>query len=166
MNHSRKSVATFLSLLLLICIISAVAAAQSKSKKNQYACAEANPESLCNVQNTCGSESEPCVVEIKRTADSVKVQASIAEPKSKVFCLKPGTKVTFKTTSKNTGFLVDFGPDAPFDQTDAISGGSSRETTVIAQKSGCYNFSVGACVSGAISGMCRSVQREAVVMSK
>jgi hypothetical protein len=149
--------------LLSILVLSNIASAQS-GKKGKYVCAEANPESLCNAANTCGSASTPCTVNVKRTANGVSATADTPQKKSNAFfCVQPGTQITFKTASKNTGFLVDFGPNSPFDDPDAISGGSKREAQVKAVKSGCYRYSFGACVSGAISGMCRSGVAEAVV---
>jgi hypothetical protein len=73
-----------------------------------------------------------------------------------------GTEVTWQSRSKNTGFVVDFGPGSPFDS-DAIVGGSDRPVSAVARKKGCYKYSAGACVSGSIYGMCGSVETELII---
>ena len=71
----------------------------------------------------------------------------------------------WKSMSKNTGFVVDFGPSASFEPAGAaIIGGSDRSASVVVKKPGCYKFSAGACVSGAIYGMCASVDTELIVV--
>ncbi|HEX8814503.1 MAG TPA: hypothetical protein VF753_03295 [Terriglobales bacterium] len=130
---------------------------------DKYLCTEPNPESICSSVNTCGSTSVPCTVEIKRT-DGVSVTPSIPNFKSNdAFCVKRGTSVVWKSGSKDTGFLVDFGPSPPYTAAGAIIGGSDRSRSVVLTKQGCYKFSAGACISGAISGMCASVDSKLVV---
>src|SRR5882757_277981 len=70
------------------------------------------------------------------------------------FCIKVGTSVTFMTSSKNTGFVIDFGGTDLFDHPGAIIGGADRTITVTAKHSGCYTYSVGACTPGTVCGMC------------
>jgi hypothetical protein len=120
-----------MSLLLL-------ANAQNKSS-SKYACAQANPSSLCNASNRCGSESEPCVVDIRRKGSSATVKPNIPNAKSNApFCVKLGTTVTWQTSAGNTGFVVDFGSSSPFDISGAMIGGSDRSISVVAKRAGCY----------------------------
>jgi hypothetical protein len=138
----------------------------AQAQNDKYACSEPNPQSLCNASNTCGSASTPCAVDVKRTDYGASSTPSIPNAKGNdTFCVKDGTTIIWKSTQKNTGFLIDFGPSTPFGSDDAISGGAKRPASVVAKKAGCYKFSVGACISGAIQGMCGSGQAEAVVMS-
>jgi hypothetical protein len=104
-------------------------------------------------------------VDVKRTRDSASATPSIANAKSNaLFCIKQGTPVLWKSTQKNTGFVVDFGPASPFEPQDTIIGGSNRDVSVAAKEPGCYKYSVGACISGASYGMCGSSKAEAVVL--
>jgi plastocyanin len=139
--------------------------ATAQSKKDKYACAEANPAQLCNASNTCGSASTPCEVDVKRTANGASSTASTGNPKSnQLFCVKAGTTVTWKSTSKNIGFVVDVGNTSPFEPAGAIMGGSDRSVSVVAKTAGCYKYSAGACMSGAIYGMCKETSAEFVVI--
>ncbi|MGC1452303.1 MAG: hypothetical protein WA830_19920, partial [Candidatus Sulfotelmatobacter sp.] len=58
--------------------------------------------------------------------------------------------------------VLDFGPDSPF-SSEAVMGGSDRTSSTVANKKGCYKYSVGACVSGSIYGMCASIETELIV---
>jgi hypothetical protein len=148
--------------LILVCT-SAIA----QSKKDKYACAEANPAKLCNPSNTCGSAGEPCTVDVKRTPNGSSATASIQQPKGNaLFCVNTGTAVIWKTTAKGTGFIVDVGPSSPFDPPDAIIGGSNKDVSVVATRDGCFKYSAGACKSGAIYGMCQSTTGEVIVLPK
>jgi len=103
------------------------------------------------------------MVDIKRTASAASVTPGIPGAKENApFCVKVGTKVTFKSESKNVGFVLDFGSSSPFSQA-AIIGGSDRPVTAVANKPGCFKFSAGACVSGAIYGMCGETSTEIIV---
>lgn len=141
------------------------AKAPNGDKKN-YACSESNPGSMCNANTTCGSSTSACSVDVKRKGSNF-ATATPAIPNVKdnaPFCVKAGTTVTWQSTSKNTGFVLDFGPSSPFDTPDgAIIGGSDRAVSVVAKRAGCYKYSVGACVSGSIYGMCGSANAELVV---
>jgi hypothetical protein len=78
--------------------------------------------------------------------------------------VKVGTTVTWQSSNKNTGFVLDLGPTSPFDTADgAIMGGSDRPISVVAKRPGCFKYSVGACVSGTIYGMCGTSNAELVV---
>src|SRR6516162_10884406 len=152
-----------LVLLALLLMSSYVAATGPQRGGNKYVCSEANPETMCSAGTTCGSVSAPCTVDIKRTANAASVTPGIAGAKSNApFCVKVGTKVAFKSSSKNVGFVLDFGPSSPFGQ-GTIIGGSDRPVSVVATKPGCFKFSTGACVSGAIYGMCGQTSTEIVV---
>lgn len=145
-------------LLMSVC----TAAQEPKRGSEKYLCSEPNPESICTAENTCGSASTPCTVDIKRTASSASVTPSIDNAKANMpFCVKVGTKVAWRSTSKNTGFVLDFGPNSPFGQ-EAIIGGSDRAASTVAKTKGCYNYSTGACVSGAIYGMCATVETKLI----
>jgi hypothetical protein len=135
------------------------------SKNNKYLCSETNPGSMCNASTTCGSSSSPCVVNVKRSSNAASATPNIPDAKGNApFCVKVGTTVTWQSGSKNTGFVLDFGPSSPFDVPDGtIIGGADRPISVVAKKAGCYKYSVGACVSGAIYGMCGSSNAELVV---
>jgi hypothetical protein len=146
-------------LFLLVCCVAAVA------QNDKYACSEADPQSLCNAGNTCGSSSSPCSVDVKRSDYGASATPSIANAKANsTFCVKTGTTIVWKSTQKNTGFVVDFGPSAPLGSDDAIMGGATRPISVTAMKAGCYKYSAGACISGEIQGMCGSSTAEAIII--
>ena len=150
------------ALLFSFVVSSSYVTAQSKSSK--YACSEANPAQLCNAGNTCGSASTPCSVDVKRTANAASSTPSIPGAKSNsLFCVKAGTTLQWKSTGKNIGFVVDFGPTSPFSPGGAIIGGTDRAITVTAKTPGCYKYSAGACMSGAIYGMCGDTNAELIV---
>ena len=154
-----------LVLLALLLMSSYVAATGPQRGSNKYVCSETNPEAMCNAATTCGSASTPCTVDVKRTANAASVTPGIAGGKSNApFCVKVGTTVTWSSSQKNTGFVLDFGPSSPFDQ-GTIIGGSDRSVSAVAKKAGCYKFSAGACVSGAIYGMCGQTSSEIIVTS-
>jgi plastocyanin len=163
----RRSYTIWFSLLVLPLLLMASypAAEGPQGGGKKYVCSETNPETMCNAATTCGSASAPCTVDVKRSANAASVTPDIPNAKSnKPFCVKVGTTVTWKSSSKNTGFVLDFGPSSPFDQ-GTIIGGSDRAVSALAKKAGCYKFSAGACVSGSIYGMCGSVDTEVVVTS-
>jgi plastocyanin len=103
-------------------------------------------------------------VDVKRTSDGASTTSSIPNAKSNAaFCVKVGTTVTWKSTGKDIGFLIDFGPASPFEPSGVISGGSDRFVSVVAKKPGCYKYSAGACKSGEIYGMCGSRNDEIII---
>ncbi|HEY6290871.1 MAG TPA: hypothetical protein VI455_04815 [Terriglobia bacterium] len=159
----QRSFAIWVSLILLpLLLLVGYMAAKEKSAA-KYLCSETDPGAMCNASTTCGSPSAPCIVDVNRTANAVSVTPSTPDAKSdKPFCIKVGTTVTWKSESKNVGFVLDFGPSTPFDQ-QTIIGGSDREVSLVAKKPGCYKFSAGACVSGAIYGMCGEGSTELIV---
>jgi len=158
----HRTLAVLLMITASICLPANLASAQSKGK---YVCAEPNPQSLCTADNTC-SGSASCTVDIKRDGMNG-ATATPGFPKAKgnsLFCVKPGTSVTFQTSSKGTGFIVDPGPSSPFDPPDTIIGGAQKPVQVTAKRPGCFKYSVGACYSGATFGMCGSGTAEVIVM--
>jgi hypothetical protein len=153
-----RSTSSLLTLLLLL------GCATAQSKNGKYACSEVNPAQLCTAANTCGSASTACTVDVKRTSDSASSTPSIPGAKgNSLFCVKVGTTVTWKSTGKENGFVVDVGPNSPFDPPGAIMGGSDRAVSVVAKRSGCSKYSAGVCQSGAIYGMCETANAELIV---
>ena len=137
--------------------------AQKKIKGD--VCSASNPASICNEANTCGSASSPCTINIKRSqGTSATATPDFPNAKSnKAFCIKVGTTVTFMSTSKNTGFVVDFGNANPFDHDGSIIGGADRPITVTAKHPGCYTYSVGACTPGTVYGMCGNTDTQLII---
>ncbi len=149
------------SLLVPIVMLSSYVPAQS----SKYACGEPNPATLCNPSNTCGSASAPCSVDVKRTANAASSTPSIANGKNgSLFCVKVGTTVQWKSTGRNIGFVVDLGPTSPFTPDGAIMGGTDRVVSVVAKTPGCYKYSAGACMSGAIYGMCGQTSAKLIIV--
>ena len=148
------------SLLAPILVLSICTSAQSKP--DPYACTKDSSPQMCTDQNTCSSSS--CSVDVKRTANAASATPSIPNAKgNSLFCVKAGTTVEWKSTGKDIGFLVDFGPTSPFDPPGAIIGGTDRTVSVMAKKPGCYKYSAGACRSGAIYGMCGQTNVQLII---
>ena len=148
----QRSLVVLCSVLILPLLITTVLQGGQKKKPKNDVCAANPPASLA----TCGSATAACEVDIKRregdfaSATPVMVGAKTNQP----FSVKVGTTITFKSTSKNTGFVLDFGTSSPFDSGTSIMGGADRPVSVVAKKAGCYTYSVGACTAGTIYGMC------------
>ena len=168
MKVMQRSMAMWCGLVLCLVTLTAgyLTAKELRSDNDRYVCSETNPGSICNASTTCGSASTPCIADVKRTSDSASVTPSIPDAKANTsFCVKVGTTVTWQSSSKKTGFVLDFGNSSPFDTPDgAIMGGSDRSVSVVAKRPGCFKYSVGACVAGAIYGMCDSKNAEMVVI--
>jgi plastocyanin len=151
--------------LLVVPLVLLANSAIAQSKSSKHACSELNPAQLWNASNTCGSASTPCEVDVKRTADGASSTPIIPGAKSNaLFCVQAGTTVTWESTSKNIGFVVDPGTISPFEPGGAIIGGSDRTVSVVAKTAGCYKYSAGACMSGAIYGMCKETSAEVIVI--
>jgi plastocyanin len=153
-------------LLTVTCTVLAVmtTTASPAQKKNPYACTVQTSASSCSAANMCGSPSQPCTIDVKRT--NYGASATPAFPGSKgnaTFCVKAGTTVVWKSDTKHQGFIVDMGPASPFNLDDII-GGSDKSVTVTANKPGCYRYSVGACISGEIYGMCGNSNAQIIVV--
>jgi hypothetical protein len=105
-----------------------VAGSDTKKKIKNDVCSASNPASICAAANNCGSASSPCSIDIKHDQGAYATATPIIpDAKSnKAFCIKVGTSVTFMSSSKNTGFVIDFGSSDPFDHEGAIMGGADR----------------------------------------
>jgi hypothetical protein len=133
--------------------------------KSKYICDEPQPADKCNSGNTCGSESKPCYVDIRKSGNGASVKPGIPDAKSnQFFCVRAGTSVVWMTSSKNTGFSISFGTDSPFTPDDPILGGGSKPITVKAQTPGCYKYDAGAFYSGAVYGMSGGSKPELVIL--
>jgi hypothetical protein len=157
-----------LSLLPLLLLAAYWATGQQKTgTKRTYVCPEPNPQGMCSAANTCGSASAACRLDIKRTDYGASVTPNIPGAKGNAtFCVRQGTAITWQTSAKNTGFTVDFGTAFPFDPAGFIMGGSDKTVSDVAKTPGCYKFSVGACNTDAIYGMCAEGSAEIIVAAK
>ena len=151
-------------LLLPVLLLASLAAAEDKKKDDANdACAQATPASLCNAGNTCGAS---CSVNVKRTSYSSSATPNIPGAKGDgFFCVKTGTTVTWQSTAKNTGFLIDFGASSPFDPPGTITGGNAKSVPVVAKTPGCYKYSFTASNSKAIYGMGKAAQSQMIVIA-
>jgi len=164
----ERGFAVWCGLLLVSFLLAAnyIGAKERQRGRQTYACPEHYPQSVCTAANTCGSSSDPCRIDVKRKRSSL-ASATPSIPGIKenvIFCVKVGTTVTWESSSKNTGFVIDFGPASPFDTPGAIMGCADRPVSVVAKRPGCFKYSTGACTSGTIYGMCGSSDNEVVVM--
>ena len=166
MNTARK-LSISCSLLLVPLLLGGYFAAKGAREDDKNSvCSAANPQSVCSARTTCGSRSTPCVVNVKRGSHSPSATPSIPEAKGNApFCVKAGTTITWQSSSKSTGFILDFGENTPFESKTTITGGSKRPVSVVAKRPGCFRFSVSACREAAVSGMCESGSAELVVIA-
>jgi plastocyanin len=165
MKVSRYFVAVCCIFVLPVLLTSYIAGKDTKKKIKNDVCSASNPASICAAANTCGSPSSPCVIDIRRSQGTYATATpNIPDAKSnKAFCIKVGTTVTFSTSSKNTGFVIDFDTANPFDHDGAILGGADRPITVTAKHPGCYTYSVGACTPGTVYGMCGNADTQLII---
>jgi plastocyanin len=165
MKVSRYLVAVCSIFVLPVLLTSYIAGKDTKKKIKNDVCSASNPASICAAANTCGSPSSPCVIDIRRSQGTYATATpNIPDAKSnKAFCIKVGTTVTFSTSSKNTGFVIDFDTANPFDHDGAILGGADRPITVTAKHPGCYTYSVGACTPGTVYGMCGNADTQLII---
>ena len=153
------------ALLLLSCVVLLSCATAQAQKKSKYVCDEAQPESMCNAANTCGSASSPCTIDVTRSASSANVKPGIPNAQNnQFFCIKAGTTVVWKSSNKNNGFMVSFGTDSPFDPDDPIMGGGKKEVRTKASTPGCYKYDAGAFRSGIVYGMSGGSKSELVIL--
>lgn len=146
--------------LMLLCCISTNA-----QKRSRYICEETTPETICNASNTCGSDSSTCTIDITRAGSSSNVKPSTPSGrKNDLFCIKSGTSVVWKSSKKNTGFMVSFGTDSPFEPDGPIMGGGKKQVTTKAITAGCYKYDAGAFISGTIYGMGGGNKAELVIL--
>jgi len=166
MNTVRKLLICCGLLLVPLLFGGYFAARGEKGSDTDSICSPASPQSICNARTTCGSRSTPCVVNVKRGGHSASATPSIPEAKGNApFCVKAGTTITWQSSSKSTGFMLDFGDNTPFESQTTITGGSKRPASVIAKKPGSFKFSVSACREAAVSGMCESGSAELIVIA-
>jgi hypothetical protein len=150
---------------ILIVLFIALAAGVTAQAKSKYACDEPDPASLCTAANTCGSASAPCTIDVTKAGNSSNVRPGIPNARNnQFFCIKKGTTVVWMTSNRNTGFMISFGTDSPFDPDDPIVGGANRQITVKANTSGCYKYDAGAFYSGATYGMGGGSKPELVIL--
>jgi len=150
--------------LAILLVASLATAADNKKDNSKNACSQANPASLCNADNTCGSASTPCNVDVKRTSDSSSVTPSIPNAKgNELFCVKTGTTVTWQSTQKNVGFIIDLMDSSPFDPPGAITGGSDKSASVVAKRPGCFKYNFTAADSRAFGAKSEAAQAELIV---
>jgi hypothetical protein len=160
--RTRKQSGTAFAVICIVLLACAVGQAQ---KKNKYVCDEPDPASLCKASDTCGSATAPCTVDITKAGNSANVKPGIPDAKSnRFFCIKKGTTTVWMTSNKNTGFMVSFGTDSPFDPDDPIIGGANKPITVKANTPGCYKYDAGAFYPGAIYGMGGGSKPELVIL--
>jgi len=151
--------------VLPLVLTSFIVGKDTQKKIKGDVCSNSNPASICDAANTCGSASSPCSIDLRRSGGTnATATPNIPDAKSnKAFCIKVGTTVTFMSSSKNTGFVVDFGSKDPFDHEGAIMGGADRPITVTAKHPGCYTYSVGACTAGTVYGMCGNTDTQLII---
>src|SRR5271166_375621 len=148
--------------LLVVGLLPNSAGAEEKKKGNKYACSEANPASQCNAGNTCGAD---CQVDVKRTAHSSSATPSIPGAKgNSLFCVKTGTTVTWMSSAKSTGFLIDFGASSLFDPPGTVMGGSAKSVSIVAKTPGCVQYNVSATAQNATYGKSKAAQSELIVI--
>lgn len=151
--------------LTSLCLLGFCAAAQDNKRADKYSCSQPNPEAQCSASNTCGSADAPCVVNVKRTGSSASATPDVTKPSGNFFCINAGTTVTWKSTSNNTGFLVDFSPSSPFDPPNTITGGSKKPISVKAVKPGCFAYSFQATKATAVHGLSKASRGNLIVLA-
>jgi len=161
----QRQVNPWSAFLFLVGVVIVTCTTAQAQKRSKYACEEAQPESLCSAENTCGSLSSPCTIDITRSADSANVKPSIPNSKNnQLFCIKAGTTVVWKSSNKNNGFTISFGTDSPFDPDDPIMGGAKKPVTRKASTPGCYKYDAGAFRSGTVYGMSGGGKGELIIL--
>jgi hypothetical protein len=81
MTIDRLKAVRFLLLALPLLLLSHGEAARAQ-KKMSYACKEPDPASLCTAANTCGSPSQPCLVDVKRSSNAASATPGIRAQKA------------------------------------------------------------------------------------
>ena len=165
----KSIILAFLALLALVPFMTLLGRGSANDKKSKAtACTNPHPERLCTAANTCGAGGTSCELEVRRADQGAgaSVKPNVENfSKSDVICIETGASVTWKGGGKNTGIMVDFGDSSPFDE-GTISGGSDRPVTLVAKKTGCFKYSVGACTPGSVYGMCGNSDYELIVKAK
>ena len=151
--------------LMLLLLMASFAPAEDKKKDDQGACSNPSPASLCNADNTCGSASTPCSVDVKRTSNSSSATPSIPGAKgNSLFCVKTGTTVTWMSSAKSTGFLIDFGASSLFDPPGTVMGGSAKSVSIVAKTPGCVKYNFSATAENGSYGKSKATQSELIVI--
>ena len=121
--RTKRLLPILFCLLIFPVVMTGYLDGKEKKKPKNDVCSASTPESICNAANTCGSTASACEVDIKRSGgDSASATPNIPGAKTNApFCVKTGTTITFKSTSKDTGFVLDFGTCSPFDSGDRKS---------------------------------------------
>ena len=165
MKVYRYLAAIFCLMILPVIVTSLLFSQEAKKKIKNDVCSASDPGSICTQANQCGSLSLPCTIDIRRSGGSyATAKPSFPDAKAnKPFCIKVGTTVTFSTSSGNTGFVIDFGKENPFDHKGSIIGGADRPITVTAKHPGCYAYSIGACTPGTVYGMCGNADAQLII---
>lgn len=162
-SHRQINLRRVASLLCYAAVLSCVCS--QAQKKSRYKCDEIHPEAICSPSNTCGSASDPCVIDVTRSASSSNVQPRTpGGGKNQPFCIKAGTAVVFLSSKKNNGFMVSFGTGSPLDPDDPIMGGGSKHVRRTAVTPGCYKFDAGAFTSGTVYGMSGGSKQELIIL--
>lgn len=153
-------------LLLPVLLIASFAMAEDKKKdSSKDVCSNPNPASLCTADNTCGSASTPCTVDVKRTSYSSSATPSIPGAKGNdLFCVKTGTTVTWQAPNKNTGFLIDPGKSSPFDPPGTFMGGSEKSVSAVAKTPGCFTYHFSATAQNGIYGKSKAATGQLIVI--
>src|SRR5208283_2515773 len=164
MNIQRYLTIYCALMLLPVLLIASFAVAEDKKKdSSQDVCSQASPASMCTASNTCGSA---CSIDVKRTSYSSSATPNVPGAKGDgIICVKTGTTVTWQSTAKNTGFLIDFGGTSPFDPPGTITGGTEKSVPVVAKTPGCYKYSFTASNSKAIYGMGKAAQAQLIIIA-
>lgn len=151
-----------LVLLMILPVCYLASKGQETSKEDEIS----SRQQSCTPARICGSAASPCVVDVnRRGGHSASALPKIPGAKAgALFCIKAGTAVTWQSSSKNTGFVIDFGAASPFETQRTIIGGSDRPISVVAKLKGHFRYSIGACTPGTVYGMCGSTESELVVI--
>jgi hypothetical protein len=165
---TRRLIAVLVCFLAVPVLLAGYLEGKEKKKVKNDVCSSATAGSICSAATTCGSATSVCEVDIKREGgDSASATPNLPNVKTNMpFCVKAGTTIEFKSTSKNTGFVLDFGNSSPFETGAAVVGGADRPISVVANKPGCYTYSIGACTAGTIYGMCGDDVAQFIVSAK
>ena len=156
----QKQISTILIVSCMVLLACGLAQARSR-----FACDEPDPASLCNEANTCGSATNPCTVNITKSGSSANVRPSVPNARNnQLFCVKKGTTVIWMTSNRNTGFMISFGTDSPFEPDGPIIGGANKQVTVKAATPGCFRYDAGAFFPGAIFGMSGGTNPELIIL--
>ena len=98
----RTQRSRFIRMGPVTCLLLLVSCVAALAQNEKYACSEPNPQSLCNPGNTCGSSSNPCIVDVKRSDYGASATPNIADAKANsTFCVKSGTTIVFATHDEN-----------------------------------------------------------------